>query len=135
VSAIAEMPEPIIYIDRSEVRPGKLDELRRALDELVELVEANEPQLGGYRVYFTEDGAQMTVIHEHADSASLELHMKIAGPAFLRFVELVRLLTIDVYGRPSEALLTQIHHKATLLGSATVTVHDLHAGFTRPGTG
>jgi quinol monooxygenase YgiN len=128
------MPEPIVYIDRSEVRPGKLEELKGAVRELAELVEANEPQLGSYRVYFTEDGAQMTVIHVHADSASLEDHMKVAGPAFLRFVELVRLMTIDVYGTPSDALLTQIRHKAMLLGSAVVTVHDLHAGFTRPGT-
>jgi quinol monooxygenase YgiN len=126
------MSEPIIYIDRSEVRDGKLDELKRAMRELAVLVEANEPRLGAYRVYFTEDGTQMTVIHMHADSASLELHMKVAGPAFPRFVDLVRLLTIDVYGRPSADLMQAIRDKAALLGSATVTLHELGAGFARP---
>ena len=129
------MSEPIVYIDRAEVHPGKLDELKRAVGELADLVEAKEPQLGGYSVYFTEDGTEMTVIHTHADSASLDLHFKVASPAFSKFVQLVRLLTIDVYGTPSDALLQQIRAKAALLGSATVTVHDFHAGFTRPGSG
>ena len=128
------MAEQIVYVDRSEVRPGKLDELKRAMRELAALVEANEPRLGAYRVYFTEDGTHMTVIHTHADSASLELHMKVAGPAFPRFVDLVRLRSIDVYGRPSPALMRAIRDKAALLGSATVTQHELGAGFVRRGT-
>ena len=57
--------EPIIYIDHSEVREGKLDELKTAMKELVELVEANEPRIIAYNVYFTEDGTRMTVVHVH----------------------------------------------------------------------
>ena len=129
------MSEAIVYIDRSEVREGKLDELKRGMRDLAALVEANEPRLAAYRVYFTEDGTQMTVIHMHADSASLELHMRVAGPAFPRFVGLVRLLSIDVYGRPSDVLMQAIRDKAALLGSATVTLHEIGAGFTRPGGG
>ena len=126
------MPTPIVYIDRSEVVRGKLDELKRGIAELAELVAANEPRIGGYHVYFTEDGTEMSVIHTHADSASLETHFRVAGPAFSKFVGLVRLLTIDVYGSPGRALLDEIRHKAEMLGSATVTVHEFHAGFTRP---
>lgn len=48
--------KPIIYIDRSEIREGKLEELKAAMKELVELVEVNEPQIIAYNVYFTEDG-------------------------------------------------------------------------------
>ena len=129
------MSEAIVYIDRSEVREGRLDELKRAMRDLAALVEANEPWLAAYRVYFTEDGTQMTIIHMHADSASLEQHMRIAGPAFPRFVELVRLLSIDVYGKPSGVLMQAIRDKAALLGSATVTLHEIGAGFARPGGG
>lgn len=39
------MSEPIVYVDNSEIRDGKLEELKTALNELVEFVEANEPQL------------------------------------------------------------------------------------------
>ena len=129
------MSGPIVYIDRSEVRPGKLDELKRGIAELAEFVEAEEPELASYLVYFTEGGTEMTVIHTHGDSATLEHHFRVAGPAFAGFADLVRMRTIDVYGTPTSALLDDIRHKAVLLGSATVTVHEFHAGFTRRGDG
>jgi hypothetical protein len=125
----------ILYVDRAEVRAGRLEELKRAMGGLVELVEANEPQLEAYEVYFAEEGTMMTVVHSHVDSASLERHMSVAGPAFSKFVDLVRLMTIDVYGTPSDALMEQVRHKAALLGTATVTVHERHGGFARRATG
>ena len=45
------MSEPIIYIDHSEIREGKLDELKTAMNELVELGKTNEPRLFAYEVF------------------------------------------------------------------------------------
>ena len=125
------MSEPIVYIDTSEIREGKLEELKTAMNELVKFVEANEPRLIAYNVYIKEDGTRMTVVHVHRDSASLEFHMKVAGPAFPQFAEFIELLTIDVYGKLSDDLREQICQKARLLGNGTVLVHELHAGFAR----
>jgi hypothetical protein len=44
----------------------------------------------------------MTVIHVHADPASLDHHMEVAGPRFGRFADLVTLRSIHIYGEPSE---------------------------------
>ena len=125
------MAEPILYIDCSEVREGKLEDLKTAMNELVELVKANEPRLIAYNVYITEDGTRMTVVHVHPDSASLEFHMKVAGPAIPRFAEFLRLLTIDVYGAPSDDLVEQMRRKANMLGNGTVVVHGVLAGLAR----
>jgi quinol monooxygenase YgiN len=125
------MSDPIVSIDSSEIHEGKLEELRTAMKELVEFVDANEPRLIAYNVYFSDDGTRMTVVHVHPDSASLEHHMEVAGPIFRRFVEIVTLSSIHVYGDPSEKLLRQLHEKARLLGRGTVAVDALHAGFTR----
>ena len=57
--------------------------------------------------------------------------MNVAGPAFRKFTELVKLSKLDIYGKPSSALLEQTHRKAQLLGNASVVVNELHAGFTR----
>jgi hypothetical protein len=127
------MSEPIVYIDRSEILEGRLEELKLAINELVELVEANELQLIAYNVYLNEEGTQMTVVHVHPNSASLEYHMKAAGPAFPKFVEFIKLMTIDVYGKPSDDLLEQLREKAKVLGNGTVVVHELEAGFARFG--
>jgi quinol monooxygenase YgiN len=125
------MSELVVYVDTSEIRAGKLEELKTAMKELVEFVEANEPRLIAYNVYIEEDGTRMTVVHLHPDSASLEFHMKVAGPAFPKFVQFIKLLTIDVYGKLSDNLLEQMLRKAQLLGNGAVLVHGQHAGFAR----
>jgi len=127
------MSEPILYIDRSEIREGKLEELKTAVKELVEFVDANEPQVIAYNVYISESGTRMTVVHIHPDSASLEFHMKVAGPAFPKFTEFIKLSVIEIYGKPSDNLLKQLRQKAQMLGNGTVVVHELHAGFGRFG--
>jgi quinol monooxygenase YgiN len=121
----------IVYMDSSEVREGALEELKAGMKELVDFVDANERQLIAYNVYFSDDGTQMTVVSVHPDSASLEYHMEVAGPVFRKFVELITLSSIDVYGKPSEGALRQLHAKAQLLGRGTVAVHSLHTGFDR----
>ena len=126
------MDEPIVYVDRSEIREGKLDELKEALGELVEFVHTHEPQLLSYGFYIDDTGTRMTLVAVHPDSASLELHMEIAGPAFRNFTHLVNLLSIEIYGRPSERVLEQLRGKARLLGTGEHPVVDrLHAGFWR----
>ena len=125
------MPNAIVYIDTSNVREGALEELREGMKELVAFVDANEPQLIAYNVYFSDDGTRMTVVHVHPDAASLEYHLEVAGPFFRRFAQLVKLTSTHIYGEPSEKALTQSHEKARMLGEDAVTVHALHAGFTR----
>jgi quinol monooxygenase YgiN len=125
------MSEPLISLDTSLIRDGRLDELKEAVAELVEFVRSNEPRPIAYEVYFDEAGSRMTVVQVHPDSASMEYHMTVAGPAFAGFAELITLSTLDVYGKPSEELLELLRRKVQMLGDATVIVHDLQAGFAR----
>lgn len=126
------MSEPIIYIDRSEVRSGKLQELRGSMDDLAAFVAEKEPQLLSYGFFLDEDEARLTVVAIHPDPASLEFHLEIGGSRFRGFAELLEMLSIDVYGEPSDAALEALHHKARMLGtSGTVAVHRLQAGFAR----
>jgi quinol monooxygenase YgiN len=127
------MSEPIVSIDTSLIHEGKLEEVKRAIDEMVEFVRANEGDPLAYNVYLDEDGTQMTVLQVHPHSASMELHMEVAAPAFSRFKGLITLSAIDMYGRPSEKLLEQMRRKAQMLGDASLGVHEIHAGFTRLG--
>ena len=125
------MSEPVISIDSSLIRDGRLDELKSAVADLVEFVRANEPRPIVYEVYVDQTGSRMTVVQVHPDSASMEHHMTVAGPAFAGFAELITLSTMDVYGTPSEGLLELLGRKVQMLGDATVVVHDLQAGFAR----
>jgi hypothetical protein len=121
----------LVYMDTSDVREGALEELKGAIGKLAEFVDANVPRIIGYNVYFSDDGTQMTVVHLHPDSASLEQHMEVGGPEFRGFADLLTLSSIRLYGEPSEKVLRQLEDKAQLLGCRDVSVQGHHAGFTR----
>jgi hypothetical protein len=123
--------QPLVYVDTSEVREGALEQLKDAIGRLADFVEENERQLISYSAFFSEDGRQLTVMHVHADSASLDHHMEVAGPRFARFADLLTLSSIHIYGVPSVNALGQLRDKVRLLGSGEVIVHRPHAGFSR----
>ena len=65
----------------------------------------------------------------HPDSSSLELHMEIGRPAFRKFIELIDLRTIEVYGRPDDKVLKQLQQKVEMFGgNGSVIVHQQHTG-------
>lgn len=125
------MSEPVIIIDTSEIRKGKAEELKAAMKALAAFAGANEPRMIAYQVYLNEDETRVTVIQVHPDAASAEFHMNVGGPSFPGFTELVQMATLDIYGRPSFALVEKLQQKARMLGAAEVAVHELAAGFTR----
>lgn len=125
------MSDPIVFVDSSDIREGKLDELKRAVQTLAEFVETNEDRPISYNVYFSDDGRRMTVLQIHPDSASMERHMELAGPIFARFADLLDLRTMDIYGAPSQKVVDELRRKAKLLGNATLVVHERQAGFSR----
>ena len=125
------MSSPVLVVDSSDIREGKLEEVKAGVDDLVAFVEANEAEPLAYEIYFDQAGRQMTVVQIHPDSASLERHLTVAAPVFRQFADLLTMGRVDVYGAVSEAALGQMRGKAQLLGDAAVVVHELHSGFSR----
>lgn len=124
------MADFVVYLDTSDVRPGKLAELKVAMAELAHFVEVNEPRIIAYNVYFSGDGTRMSVLHVHEDMPSLEFHMKVAGPRFPPIAPLVNLRTIEIFGAVNDGLVQQLEAKTQLLGGSVI-IHDLHVGFAR----
>jgi len=123
--------EPIVYIDHSDIKDGKLEELKAGIRRLVDFLDAREPQLISYGFHIDEDAGRMTVIAVHPDTASLEFHVEIGGPEFRKLADFISLTAIEVYGRPSEKALEQVRLKAAVLGDGgTVVSIGRFAGFT-----
>lgn len=125
------MSQPIVYIDTSKIREGKIDELERSIEKLVDFVEENMPRLISYSFFFNKDRTQMTVTAIHPDSESIEYHMDKGKEEFKKFSDLLDLLSIEIYGEISDSVLERLHQKAQMLGNASVTVHDFIGGFNR----
>lgn len=125
------MLQPIVYVDISEIREGKLKDLECAIRHLASFVESNVPEIISYGFWLDETQSQMTVVALHPNSSSIEYHMDECGAEFRRFSDLIKLMRIDVYGDVSESVRERLHRKARMLGNGEVIVHDLYAGFTR----
>jgi hypothetical protein len=125
------MSQPIIYVDTSAIREGKLEDLEVAMRGLTAFVEANEPQLISYGFFLDADRTQLTVVAVHPDSASLEFHMDVGGDEFRKFANLIDLLRIEIYGQVSPAARERLHQKAQMLGRGTVAIHEFYSGFAR----
>lgn len=57
--------------------------------------------------------------------------MEVAGQEFPRFAEFINMVSIDIYGNPSDEVVERLRGKAETLGSGVVRVHDHHAGLAR----
>lgn len=126
------MSEPIFYIDRSTIREGALEEVSHRIPDLVDFISEQEPQLVAYDFYLDPKGSHMTVVSVHPDSDSLRLHMEVGRSGFQEFADLIDLYSIEVYGRPSDEVLSLLKDKAARLGDdGRVEVHERHAGFLR----
>ena len=129
--ATVRTSEPIVYIDRSDIRAGSLEELKAGVQRLVDFIDAREPQLISYGFYIDEAASRMTVIAVHPDPASLELHLDIGNAEFRKLAHLLTLTAIECYGRPSERALEQLRQKAAMLGDGGAVVSiGRSAGFT-----
>jgi hypothetical protein len=128
---LIRMTEPIVYVDRSDIRTQDVAALRAAIARLVDFVEEREPQLLVYRIHLDEPASTIWVVAVHPDAASLELHLRIGGPEFRKVGEFIVLRAIDVYGDVGEEVMGMLQDKARMLGGATVTAHPPLAGFAR----
>lgn len=125
------MTQPIVYIDTSTVRKGKLNELKAAMPRLAAFVEANVPQILSYAFYLDDAEEVMTVVSVHRDSDALEFHMETGREEFRKFGAFIELEAIEVYGAVTDSALERLEAKARMLGRGAVSVHHFHAGFTR----
>ena len=129
--------KPLIVVETSEVRPGKVGDLLAAMSDLARFVRAREPRLIAYQAYLDEDGRSMTLVEIHPDSTSAEFHLEVIGGASPGLARLMTLTALDVYGEPSSELLAQLQARVETLGAdvGDLRVHSPEAGFERLPTG
>lgn len=106
------MTSPLIYITTWRVKEGRLEEFKRFAGQLVELVEAKEPQLIAFNMFLDESNSEMTSIQVHPYAASMDTHMGVVGGIlgeemadWAGRADFLEPIDVEVYGAPSEGLL------------------------------
>jgi quinol monooxygenase YgiN len=113
------------------IKPGKVEEARKGIAELVEFVETNEPRMIAFHCFLDEEGTKLTVVQVHADIASMEFHMEVNAKHFTTaFDYLESQVSAQYYGAISETLAAELAKWDDPNVAVTrMPVHE--AGFTR----
>jgi quinol monooxygenase YgiN len=125
------MVGPLIYVGTYSIKPGKLEEARKRLAELVDFVETNEPRLIAFHCFLDEEGSKLTVIQLHPDSASMEFHQQVNAKHFATAFDYLETPFSDQYYGPiSDALAAELS-KWDEPGVEVIRMPVHEGGFTR----
>jgi quinol monooxygenase YgiN len=67
----------LAYVDRFQLREGKLEDFKRYATEMAELVENNEPGVISFNYYLDEDGAGEAAVFVFSDAEALDVHLDL----------------------------------------------------------
>lgn len=129
------MSGPFIFIGTHRLKDGKLADYEAAWNELVAVVEANEPQMISFNSYANDEGTEVAVVQVHPDASSMELHMQVVREHITQAYEdlLEETTSIQVYGELSDAARGMMEHLAGS-GVALSVKPNAIGGFTRSST-
>ena len=74
------MSGPFVLAYTFKIKDGKLDDAKKAFESAFEIIEANEPRMLGYYVWFDESTHWGASVQIHPDSASAAFHLNVIAP-------------------------------------------------------
>ncbi len=99
------MAGPVSWLLETRVQPGRSDELRTLMEEMVSNTHAHEPGAHNYEWFMSADGSTCHLSERYADSAAALTHCQTFGSRFAaRFMSLLTPTRCTVYGSPDAAL-------------------------------
>jgi hypothetical protein len=99
------MSGPIVFISNQRIKPGKLEAYKQYYLQVAALTEANKPGTVAHLGYLSEDGAEATIVHLFLDAEAMERHMRGVGKIAEKAAEFMEIVSWQIYGRPSDAVL------------------------------
>ncbi len=121
------MAEPLIMINDYRIDPSQTDEFLGRFEELVKVVETEEPKVLYFAEHLSADRAEGSTVQVHADAANVEYHLELVGERIAELLGYLDFLGIRVYGTPTEPVLEQLR---AIAGDGLV-VKPLALGFDR----
>lgn len=127
------MTEPIVFISRSRVRDGKLDQLRGFLADGAPTLQAAKPLTVAFLPYLSEDRRELAIVHLFADADALAAHLEGVAERSSAADEFIETLGYEIYGRPSEPVLGMMRAAAARTGVPLRLDPEYLTGFLRAG--
>ncbi len=95
----------VYWLLELEIQPGREEDFRTLMGEMVAATSDNEPGALNYEWSTTSDRRRCHIFERYADSAAVMAHMGTFAARFAsRFFEILKPLRMDVYGSPDKAV-------------------------------
>ena len=121
------MTGPLIMINDYRIDPARTDEFLGRFEELVKVVEAEEPKVAYFAEHLTADRTEGSTVQVHADAENLEYHLELVGDRIAELVGYVEFHGIHVYGTPTEPVVEQLR----AIAGEGLAIKPLALGFAR----
>jgi quinol monooxygenase YgiN len=120
------MNNEICYRVEFTIEGSKIEEYKKLVQDMVRLVEANEPDTINYEFYLNKAETICVVNETYANSEAALAHRKgVAIQTILpKILNISKITRFDVYGEPNEEL-------QKVLTSLSAQAYNLLAGFSR----
>lgn len=119
------MSSNVSWMLELEVQPGRENDLKALVAEMVDATRAEEPDALSFEWSTSADGKRCHLYERYADSAAAMTHVRTFGERFAgRFLEILKPVRLVVYGAPDAAV------RGALADFHPVYMQDL-GGFTR----
>jgi quinol monooxygenase YgiN len=101
------MTENISYVFEVSIKPGKLEDFKTLMGEMVQATQANEPDTLNYEWFISTDGTVCHTCERYRNSQAVMTHMNSVREHFsARYFAAAEPRRLVVYGDPSEEIRT-----------------------------
>jgi quinol monooxygenase YgiN len=125
------MTDPIVFIIRNRIKPGRVDDFRAHYRDSVPPIEAGKPGTLVQLAYESQDAAEVAIVRVFPSAEALDRQLQGAPERSKRTYEFIEPVSIEIYGTPSHSAVEKMK---TIAGSGVAVSIDPRfiGGFIRP---
>jgi quinol monooxygenase YgiN len=107
------LSEPIVFISRSRVKEGKLEEFERFFRAGSEKLKGEKPGTVAFLTYASDSGDEVTIVHLFPNAEAMERHMEGVAERSKEAFQFIESAGFDVYGAPNDGVLEMMKQIAS----------------------
>jgi hypothetical protein len=104
--------EPLIFVTTATLDEAAFETIKELSAALVALAEASGNGVVAYHFHVSEEVSSVSNVQVHADAESMDAYLLVAQDQIAKAVELTKITSIDVFGRPGPVLQQALQHNA-----------------------
>ncbi len=102
------MANPVIFISRNRIRPGKLAEFRQHYQASLSPTLESKPDTLAQLAYENEAGSEVTIVRLFPDAGALDTQIQSAEVRSQITYEMIEPTAIEIFGTPNSATLEKM---------------------------